>query len=241
MRRFHQLSKSEQYIADGGTEPPGSGKVHKEPGIYLCRRCDLPLYLSNDQFEAGCGWPSFDDELEGAILRVPDGDRIEIRCSRCSAHLGHVFENEGFTSKNMRHCVNSIAMRFLPAIVDHKQRVFFGGGCFWGIERDFSSYETRVGYMGGTWVDPTYEEVCTGQTGHTEVVEVLFDGPFEKVIERFYEIHRPGLQKCQYKSVIFYLTKEQREIANRCKRGATEVLPASFFYVAESYHQHYYD
>ncbi len=242
MHRWHGLTKGEQVIIEGGTEPPGSGKSYKEAGIYLCRRCDLPLFLSSDKFESGCGWPSFDDALASAVLRLPDGDRTEIRCARCEAHLGHVFENEHFTQKETRHCVNSLSMRFVSAYKEGLERAILAAGCFWGVQRDFAPFKTTVGYIGGEVANPTYEEVCSGTTGHTEAIEVLFDPAevsYQQLLERFYSIHTPTAQKCQYKSAIFYLTQEQKEIAEKMRQGESEVLPASFFYPAESYHQNY--
>ena len=117
--KLNKLTKEEEgIILDKGTERQFTGKYYNfnEDGTYTCKRCNAPLYKSKDKFDSGCGWPSFDDEIKGAIKRVPDPDRIrtEIQCVKCNAHLGHIFTNEHFTKKNIRHCVNSLSLNFKP-------------------------------------------------------------------------------------------------------------------------------
>ncbi|MEZ5194923.1 MAG: bifunctional methionine sulfoxide reductase B/A protein [Bacteroidales bacterium] len=268
--KLNPLSPEEtSVIINKGTERPFTGEYvnHKEDGTYTCKQCDAPLYLSQDKFDSHCGWPSFDDEIEGAVKRVPDKDgmRIEIVCSNCGGHLGHVFEGEGFTDKNTRHCVNSISLNFVSKdkISNNKtDTAIFAGGCFWGVEyymqKETGVISTTVGYTGGKSKNPTYEEVCSHKSGHIEAIEIVFDPSkttYENLARLFFEIHDPTQIDRQgpdigeqYRSEIFYKSEEQKKTAEKLikileEKGykiATRVSKASAFYKAEDYHQDYY-
>lgn len=269
--KYNKLTpEEERVIVHKGTERPFSGKYehHYEEGVYTCKRCDAPLYRSDSKFDARCGWPSFDDEIEGAVKRETDADgyRTEILCNNCGGHLGHVFLGEGFTPKNTRHCVNSISLNFVPAKEMQKpsktEKAYFAAGCFWGVEYYLQNLEgvisTKVGYMGGNKTDPTYKEVCYGNTGHAEAVEVVFDPSkisYEKLTKYFFEIHDPTQVDRQgpdvgeqYRSEIFYMNDEQKKIAEKLigiledkgLKVATDVTAYEPFYDGEGYHQDYY-
>jgi len=261
--------KEEEVIIYKGTETPFTGELYSvhEAGTYLCKRCNAPLYHSEDKFDAQCGWPSFDDEIDGAVARHLDSDgwRTEILCSNCGAHLGHVFLGEGFTEKNTRHCVNSVSMTFVAKGEDLPQKLevaLFASGCFWGTEYHLQRLKgvvaTDVGYTGGKTDSPTYKQVCSGLTGHAETVRVLFDPSqvsYEELAKLFFETHdqsqvdRQGPDVgTQYRSAIFYLSERQKTTAEQLiaqlrLKGysvATEVTKATVFWPAEKYHQDYY-
>ena len=266
---FRKLTSEEKRILiDKDTEPPFSGKYNDffETGTYHCKRCNTPLFHSEDKIKTSCGWPSFDDEIPNAIKRTPDPDgrRTEIQCARCNAHLGHVFQGEGFSKKNARHCVNSLSLTFVPNNKKNdKANAYFAGGCFWGLEYYFTKVEGVIsvmsGYMGGQKKNPSYGNVSTGKTGHLETVQVTYNPSkvsFKKLAKFFFEIHDPTQSSGQgpdigeqYTSAIFYQTEEEKKIVLRLidtlkKKGydvQTKVLFASRFWEAEEYHQHYYE
>lgn len=265
---YNKLTPEEEYvILHKGTERPYTGEYvdNKKEGTYVCKRCDAPLYRSSDKFDSHCGWPSFDDEIAGAVKRVPDADgrRTEIVCANCGAHLGHVFLNEGFTSKQTRHCVNSISMKFIPQQKNTLKTAYFASGCFWGTEYFFMKAkgvkETAVGFMGGNVDNPTYEQVCEKNTGHLETTEVVYDAQktsYEELVKLFFETHDftqtngqgPDIGP-QYLSCIFYGSPEEKAVAEKYigileskgYRVATMLKPASHFWKAENYHQQYYE
>jgi peptide methionine sulfoxide reductase msrA/msrB len=266
---YNDLTKEEsQVINKKGTEYPFTGKFekYKGKGTYVCRQCGEALYYSENKFDSNCGWPSFDDEIPGAVKRTTDADgsRTEITCSNCGAHLGHVFSGERLTSKNIRHCVNSVSLDFVPAHVDAGRygTAIFAGGCFWGVEY-FMQKEPGVisvtsGYTGGSVKNPSYKEVCTGRTGHAEAVKIVYDPDrtsYEKLLKLFLEIHDPTQSGGQgpdlgdqYRSEIFYLNSEQKLIAeknlkilnDKGYKTTTAVTKATEFFNAEDYHQDYY-
>lgn len=262
-----ELSKEERRVIDNkGTEAPNSGEYNdfKLSGTFCCRKCGEDLYKSSDKFDSGCGWPSFDDSIEGKVKEVPDidGRRTEIICRSCGGHLGHVFRGENLTEKNVRYCVNSVSMEFKPDKTELK-KAYFAGGCFWGVEHYMKKLEGVLtvisGYSGGVTEDPTYNDVTKGDTGHLETVEITYDTgkvSYLELLKYFMEIHDPTQIKRQgpdigeqYSSAVFYNTEEEKEIAikviNMLKSNnivpATSIIKFDRFYRAEDYHQNYYD
>ncbi len=266
--KYNPLTPEEAaVILNKGTERPFTGKYtdYSEKGTYVCKQCNAPLFRSSDKFKSDCGWPSFDDEIRGAVKRIPDGMRTEIVCANCGAHLGHVFAGEGFTAKSTRHCVNSISLNFIPAgkLKAASDTAIFAGGCFWGVEYYMRKapgvISTEVGYIGGHGSKPTYEQVCSHKTGYAEAVRIIFDPKktnYENVAKLFFEIHDPTQVNRQgpdigdqYRSAVFYLNTEQKNTAEKLVdilriKGynvATLITPATKFWKAEEYHQQYYE
>jgi len=266
---FKKLNPEEaRVILHKGTEMPYTGKYDKfyEKGTYTCKQCGAALYKSSDKFNSGCGWPSFDDAIEGAVKEVPDADgmRVEIVCANCGGHLGHVFRGEQITPKNTRHCVNSVSMDFIPATHENTKKAYFAAGCFWGVEYHFAKKEGVIaadsGYMGGHIKNPSYREVCNGDTGHLEVVEVTYDPSkvsYEELAKLFFETHESAQTNgqgpdigSQYLSAVFYNDEAEKAtieklmgiLAEKGVKSATKLLPAKDhpFYKAEEYHQDYY-
>ncbi len=267
--KWNTLNEEERrVIINKGTEYPFTGEYTnlKDSGVYHCKQCDLALFESSTKFNSGSGWPSFDDAISGAVKEITDNDgsRTEIVCSRCDGHLGHVFKGEAMTEKSTRHCVNSVSLSFEPAEGNRvKEIAYFASGCFWGTEYYLQKVpgviSTAVGYMGGAIKNVGYKEVCTGRTGHAEVVKVEYDPTavsYETLAKHFFETHDPTQVDrqgpdvgTQYRSEVFYTSEEQEKVANALIKTlegkglkiATKVTSASEFWMGEGYHQDYYD
>ncbi len=267
----------EQYfiLREKGTERPNTGKFlhHKEKGVYKCAGCGNELFTDGMKFDSHCGWPSFDQEIKGGKIKksidLSHGmRRVEITCANCGGHLGHLFD-DGITETGMRYCVNSLSLSFEKEQVTHQteaMKITLGAGCFWCVETIFEQLEgvlsVTSGYSGGTTENPTYKEVCTGHTGHAEVVHIEYNPnviSLEKILEVFFTVHDPTTLNrqgndigTQYRSAIFYHTEEQRKTAQNiidklnCEKVfaqpiVTEVTAFKVFYKAENYHQDYYN
>ncbi len=273
--KYNKLTKEEErVIINKGTEQPHTGIYNDffEEGTYNCKQCGAELYKSDTKFDGHCGWPSFDDEIDGAVKRIPDADgkRTEIVCANCGGHLGHVFIGEGFTDKNTRHCVNSVSISFTPLKgmvkdiqLPKTETVIFASGCFWGTEHWMKKQKgvisTEVGYIGGHLRNPTYEQVCSGTTGHAEAVKVVFNPEevsYEELAKIYFETHDPTQVDGQgpdignqYRSEIFYTTDNQKQVSEKLikqleEKGykvVTKLTKAPKLWQAENYHQDYYE
>jgi peptide methionine sulfoxide reductase msrA/msrB len=262
---------------------------HK-PGLYVDVVSGEPLFSSLDKFDSGSGWPSFTRPVvANDIVEKKDSGlgmvRTEVRSKVADSHLGHVFDDGPVDKGGLRYCINSAALRFIPLEemaqagygqylepfvkaglikASMPETAILAGGCFWGMEEIIRKIpgviKTTVGYSGGKTSDPTYQEVCTGTTGHAESIEVVFDSSrlsYEALLDYFFRMHDPTTLNrqhndvgTQYRSAIFYTNEAQRKTAESVKARwdksgkfnrpiTTEIAAAGKFYSAEEYHQKY--
>jgi peptide methionine sulfoxide reductase msrA/msrB len=276
-----QLSSEQYYVLrEEGTEAAFSGKLlmNKEKGVYKCGGCGNPLFTDDMKFDSHCGWPSFDKEISGGKIVMHEDNkfgmnRTEIECAKCGGHLGHLFD-DGPTETGLRYCVNSASLEFVSEKDASVQKakggqkmdtITLGGGCYWCVEAVYEMLEGVVkvesGFSGGNTKNPSYEEVCSGKTGHAEVVQLVYEESkisLEEILKVFFTVHDPTTLNrqgadvgTQYRSVIFYRNENERIIVKDIVDElnlekvydspiVTQITAFKRFYSAEKYHQDYY-
>ena len=278
---WKKLLSDEQYrvLREKETEKPYTGKLlyNKEKGIYKCAGCGNELFTDEMKFDSHCGWPSFDKEIAGGkIKQIEDNSygmhRTEIVCAKCGGHLGHIF-NDGPTATGMRYCVNSASLDFVKensiivsASNPNIDTITLGGGCYWCVEAVYERLagviDVESGFSGGKMVNPSYRDVCMGNTGHAEVVQITFDKrklSLDEILKVFFTVHDPTTlnrqgadEGEQYRSVIFFRDSSQYKTATDIihllntqkiydNPVVTQVVPFYSFYKAEDYHQNYFN
>lgn len=279
----------EQYniLRKGGTERAFTGKYNNyfEDGVYVCAACGNPLFNSAAKYDHGTGWPSFTAAVDDSRVEYHEDyslfvKRVEVRCASCGSHLGHVFD-DGPQPTKKHYCINSASLEFFASnsteageierilnsnLSGNTTSAIFAAGCFWGVEYKFSQLKgvisTRVGYTGGEKIFPTYQEVCSKDTGHAEAVEIRFNPEiitYEELLAAFFQFHDPTHVNRQgpdigdqYRSAVFYQNDGEKAAAEKMiaelnasgqfrKPIATQIVSAGEFYKAEEYHQKYYE